>query len=353
MGYCTNCGAALGGGRFCTSCGAPTGTPATASAPGHPVPGGDERAAERTTERTSERPAESTAPRLPPVPPAPASPPPGRSGSPVVPPTPQAGAGGHGGPRYPLFADEVDSATRPVPVVPADEGPTGHRDARRGFPVWAMALAVAVALLVVVGGIYAVTRGGDDDTAGGSGSTPTSGSGEESEGSSTPPQQSGDTPGDLAGQSTATGPRPIPPGRDLKNRPVTYPPANMLDDDTTTAYRMPGDASGATITFELPKKAVISEVGLINGYAKKDRAGNRTVDWYAKNRKILEVEWLFDDGSSVVQNLRTEPVLQTIVVNDISTRTIRMRIVQVSAPGKPPLRKDVTAISDVLLRGKP
>ena len=95
---------------------------------------------------------------------------------------------------------------------------------------------------------------------------------------------------------------------------MTYPPANMLDDDTTTAYRMPGDASGSTITFVLPKEAVISEVGLINGYAKKDRAGNRTVDWYAKNRKILEVEWLFDDGSSVVQNLRTEPVLQTIVV---------------------------------------
>ena len=348
MGYCTNCGAVLGVGRFCTSCGAPTGAAATASAPPSPAPGHDER----TTERTAERPAESTAPRLPPVPPAPTGPPPRSSGA-VVPPPPQAGAGGHGTPRYPLFADEVDSATRAVPVVPADDGPTGHRDRRRGFPVWAMALAVAAALLVGVGGIYAVTRGGDDDTAGGAGTTPTSATGEESKDSSTPPTQSGDTPGDLAGQSTASGPRPIPPGRDLKNRPVTYPPANMLDDDTTTAYRMPGDASGSTITFTLPEKSVISEVGLINGYAKKDRAGKRTVDWYAKNRKILEVEWLFDDGSSVVQNLRTEPVLQTIVVDDVSTRTIRMRIVEVSAPGKPPLRKDVTAISDVLLRGKP
>ena len=103
----------------------------------------------------------------------------------------------------------------------------------------------------------------------------------------------------------------------------------------------------------LPEEAVISEVGLINGYAKKDRGGTRTVDWYAMNRKILEVEWLFDDGTTVAQNLRTEPVLQTIVVDDVSTRTIRMRIVEVSAPGKPPLRKNVTAISDVLLRGEP
>ena len=134
---------------------------------------------------------------------------------------------------------------------------------------------------------------------------------------------------------------------------MAYPPANMLDDDLATAYRMPGDASGETVVFTLPEEAEISEVGLVNGYAKKDAGGSRTVDWYPLNRRILKVEWVFDDGTTIPQDLRTEPVLQTIVVDKVRTSTISLRILEVSPPGAGALRKNATAISDVLLRGTP
>ena len=76
------------------------------------------------------------------------------------------------------------------------------------------------------------------------------------------------------------GPKPLAPGTDLDGNRVSYPPQNMLDDDLATAYRIQGDASGATITFTLPRESVISEVGMVNGYAKKDSTNGRTVDWY-------------------------------------------------------------------------
>ena len=83
----------------------------------------------------------------------------------------------------------------------------------------------------------------------------------------------------------------------------------------------------------LPEEAEISEVGLVNGYAKQDTSGSRSVDWYALNRKILKVEWVFDDGTTISQDLRTEPVLQTIVVDKVRTSTISLRILEVSPPG--------------------
>ena len=51
--------------------------------------------------------------------------------------------------------------------------------------------------------------------------------------------------------------------------------------------------------------------------------------------------------------LRTEPVLQTIAVDEVRTSTISLRILEVSPPGAGALSKNVTAISDVLLRGAP
>ena len=339
MNFCTNCGAERVVGRFCTNCGAPSTAPATPAgdtaerpAVGRAAPPAQERA----TERTSERPAV-------------------RAGvTPVEPPPAYTGQFGDGS-RYPLYADEVDSAT-----APADAPPTGHRDDRvRSFPVWLPVVAVLVVLAMVVG-VWMLTRdGGNGDTAGDepttdapSASQPSDSDPSAEEEPSSPPAPAGN-PADLAGDSTATGPKPLAPGQDLGGNPVAYPPANMLDDDLATSYRMPGDASGETVVFTLPEEAEISEVGLVNGYAKKDTGGSRTVDWYPLNRRILKVEWVFDDGTTVAQDLRSEPVLQTIAVDKVRSSTISLRILEVSPPGAGSMSKNVTAISDVLLRGAP
>ncbi len=326
MNFCTSCGAARVVGRFCTNCGAPI-TPSTT--PGNATGSGSD---------TAERPAVRSAITG-------VEPPPAHTGRLAA------------GSRYPLFADEVDPATEVDPAGPPTP-PTPHRDDRRRLPPWLPVAAVAVVLAIVAGIWLLGGEDGSDDASGtppdvgSSASEPPAGEPEADEDPTAPSAPDG-SPADLAAESTVTGPAPLPPGRDLSGRPVSYPPSNMLDDDLATAYRVRGDASGETLTFTLPGEAEISEVGLVNGYAKKDTSGSRNVDWYPLNRKVLKVEWVFDDGSTVSQDLRAEPVLQTIVVDKVRTSTISLRILEVSPPGTGALRKDVTAISDVLLRGMP
>jgi hypothetical protein len=212
--------------------------------------------------------------------------------------------------------------------------------------VLVLALAGSAAI-----GTWLAGQGSDDDGSGGSTTGSPSASPAEPTSPTGPTQGAGD-PGDLAATASATGPRPIPPGLDLNNNRVTYPATNMLDDDPESAYRLPGDASGAVITFELAEISIVRQVGLINGYTKVDTSGGSTVDWYPRNRRILRVQWSFDDGTTVEQALDPEiRELQLIEVDDIETRTVQLTIVEVGAPGSGPRARDVTAISDVLLLG--
>jgi hypothetical protein len=124
----------------------------------------------------------------------------------------------------------------------------------------------------------------------------------------------------------------------------------MLDGRAGTAWEMPGDGTGRVLTFDLAGRTHLTEVGLINGYAKTAEVGGRKVDWYAGNRRVLEVEWLFDDGTSVRQDLARTRRPQTVEV-DVDTSTVRLRIVEVSAPGTGRTGRDMTPISEVLLAG--
>jgi hypothetical protein len=124
----------------------------------------------------------------------------------------------------------------------------------------------------------------------------------------------------------------------------------MLDGDPTTAWQMPGDGTGKVLTFTLAKKTHLSEVGLVNGYAKTGEQGGEKVNWYAGNRRVLEVQWLFDDGSEVSQTLKVTTKLQTTDV-DVTTKTVRLRLVEVSGPGKGKAARNTTPISEVGLTG--
>lgn len=310
MNYCTNCGAGLGLGRFCTNCGAPVAPP-----------------------------AERTAPR------------------PTV--APDAASGS----RYPLFADQVGTSVRgwpavsepvsapPPPVAPPLAPlptPSPHRGRRGNGALWILLLLVAMLAAAVIG-VWLATRGSDDGEPGGSPDRSPSVTQGGGSGSDQP-----ELPGagiDLSEDASVDGPEPVRPGVDLAGNPVTYPASNLLDDDTETAYRMPGDATGAVIRFALPEEGTVTAVGLVNGYAKSDSRGGRTVDWYAKNRRVLKVEWRFDDGTTVVQDLLQNPRLQVEEIPAEVTSTIELRILEVSPPGTGALAKNVTAISDVLIHG--
>jgi len=307
MSYCTHCGHQVDAGRFCTQCGASL--------------------AEQWRTDTAER--ELTA-VLEPVLIQPAI-------EPIVQDAPPSTV-------RPLYADEavpvVTTQTAVVPVVvPAEAtqvtrvtqvGQPDEVDRSRGHLV-VLAGAAAVVLLFVVAWMVGHALSGEPGSPDGSGT----------------PTVSGDVV-DLTRGASASAPETARPNLDLTGDLVRYEASNLLDGVPSTAWRMDGDGSGETLTITLPGPSVVTRVGLVNGYAKVDHdSRDRVTNWYDRNRRILEVEWIFDDGTTVVQHLDETRRMQSLEVGPVSTSTIQLKIMIVTRPGD----RDYTAISDVLVEG--
>ncbi|KQW53351.1 hypothetical protein ASC77_03450 [Nocardioides sp. Root1257] len=314
MTDCANCGHPLGIGRYCTNCGQPVGAAASAPASSPAVDDLDWRT--DTAERAPVRPA----------PPVPDDVPP----PPAWTPPPAA--------RFPLFADEVDDAPATEDdVVPP---PQTHRHRSRPWGAW-LAAAVAVVLVLVVG-TWLVSRGDDEPTSTPD-PTPTPPATSATEQPSPDEESSSAAPVGLTAESRVTVPETAGPGQDTEGKPVDYEAANMLDGVPETCWRMPGDGTGEELVVTLPGNTRLRSVGMINGYAKQ----GGDIDWYHGNRRIQQVEWVFDDGTTVPQTLGDTASVQSVDV-DVTTTTITLRLVKVSAPGKGSSRRDFTAISDLL-----
>jgi hypothetical protein len=325
MTTCVSCGREVGVGRFCTQCGHPLGA-----------------AASRTG--TAERPAVRA-----PLPPSPSGPPPSASpppsGPPPSAPPPTAPGGVPTPPRFPLFADEAAATTLTQPAVPAPEepapetveAPAAHRGSRRPWGWWVVVTVVLV--LVAALGIWLLT---DDDSSGGSTA------GEQPGGRAAAP--TGLAPaGDVTSSARVEVPATAPPNQDVEGNTVDYVGANMLDGVPETCWRMAGDGTGSKIVVALHQRTRLRSVGLINGYAKTALdAQGRPLDWYHGNRRVQEVEWVFDDGTTVRQRLRETTAVQSVDV-DVTTRNVTLRLLRVSPPGSGRAARDYTAISDLLL----
>lgn len=256
----------------------------------------------------------------------------------------------------------TDTAERPA-IAPAR--PRSHRASRAWLP-W---LAGAIALAVVAAlGVWLLLADGSDpdlvaDDPGAAQTEQTPAPDREPtkepkkpdrpQPSKSPPRKPA-RPTDVVRLATASVPATAAPGTDFDGNVVRYEARNMLDGVPTTCWRMPGDGSGETITVELAEETRLRSVGLINGYAKtaSDDSG-RSLDWYAGNRRILGVEWVFDDGSVVAQELTETRRLQTIRIDPVTTSTVELRLTTVTAPGAGPSRRNYTAISDMALVGTP
>jgi hypothetical protein len=295
---CVSCGLPAGSGRFCSSCGAeiPTVTPAPPASPPAAPP---EPAYESMTSRwTSEQPS-----------------------------GPQRGAG------------------------------TG---------LWVGAAAGLVAVLLL--GTFLLLSGGGSGDPSASSSTPAptadpqasrSASTEASSPAGSSPSAPRSTaspatpPTEVAGAAVASAPSNAPGGVDLAGRPVTYVAANMVDGAPETCWRTPGDAHGTVLSFRLEQPTRITQVGLINGYAKTAFAGGRRYDWYQGDRRVLAVDWIFDDGTTVSQLFHDTRAMQSRKLPPVTTSTVQVRITAVSPPGQGPAARDDTAVSEVSLVGSP
>ncbi len=95
---------------------------------------------------------------------------------------------------------------------------------------------------------------------------------------------------------------------------------------------------------------MIDQVGLLNGYAKQDPG----YDGYPANRRITEVEWVFDDGTTVEQTLADGVRdVQLVDTGGVEATSVELHVLAVTAPGRGPSGRDYTAISEVSLLGVP
>ncbi|MGC4112402.1 MAG: hypothetical protein QM747_18675 [Nocardioides sp.] len=320
---CAHCGTpSLSGGRFCTNCGAQLGTEPT-----------NPRVLSLTTD---------TAERVYDVPPVAQQAPPAHASSPPPPATAVRLSPGPAGPAYPG---------------------QNHRQHRPGVGLWIGAASVLVAVLVI-GGFLLLHGGGDP----GASSTPpivpkphpsstspagpTSSAPSPSDTTATPSSSVKQPPTNVAGLARASAPRHGPAGVDFQGRPVTFVAANMVDERDDTCWRTPGDATGTVLTFRLDQPTRLSRVGLVNGYSKIAYSRGKSFDWYRGNRRVETVQWLFDDGSSVTQKLGFDRSLQQIPIKPVTTQVVRLRILEVSAPGHGRAARNDTAISEIFLLGR-
>lgn len=367
MAFCARCGHDLGDAPVCARCGTVATRYAEPGAAGHTsvrmralgIDAGD--TAERPAVATDTRPGRHAAP--------PVVPPPSAEPSPFVAPEPSNA-------RFPLFADEVVAPRQPPTPAVAPAAVDGRDRSMGDLLPWVF-LAVAAVGLLLVAAVWLLFRPGGDATAGdapadaaaGAAGDPdgrgaaadsdtqadeTEDEGGGSEASDTTEKARGGKSRNVAATATALVPESAPPGRDVDGRPVRYTAAQMFDGDPTTTWRMSGDGTDALITIRLAQPTEVRKVGLVNGYAKEDvdRQG-RTVRWYPRNRRITAVTWSFDDGSVLEQDLRQRPEMQLTKVDREVTRTIRLRLVDVTAPMPGRLGRDYTAISEIRIKGVP
>ena len=139
------------------------------------------------------------------------------------------------------------------------------------------------------------------------------------------------------------------PGVDSSGAAVTYEPQHTLDFYPDTAWRCPGSAIGAQLTFSFSGPVTIATVGLVPGYAKIDPADG--TQRFTENRTVTAVTWRYENGTFAQQipaptSSMTDGRLPTPVQTD--------RIVlEISGTGNDGAVRDFTAISDVRFTGHP
>ena len=126
-------------------------------------------------------------------------------------------------------------------------------------------------------------------------------------------------PVDVAGLARATPPDTAPPSRDVAGNAVRYEAANMLDGQPDTAWRMPGDATGQEVLFRL---AVTHDDHRGGTDQRLRRRSTPATTATAPTGASRAVEWVFDDGTVVPQDLAdTTRGVQGVAVGDVVSST--------------------------------
>jgi len=148
--------------------------------------------------------------------------------------------------------------------------------------------------------------------------------------------------------ASVTAPRSAPDSADAAGRTTSYEAANMLDGRAGTAWRMEGSGVGESITFTFDATVRLTEVAVINGFAKTDPSDG--TDRYEQGRRITAVTWTFTTANgpvAVSQDLLDgDRDLQRLAVAPVEATAVELTIDDVTSPGAGG-RFDRTAVSEV------
>lgn len=330
---CVNCGSELGVGRYCLNCGHRIGEPAPqAPASLEPAPHAPAEPA----------PVEAAEPEQvePPALPVQAADP-----TPVPPVTPVTRKRRETRARA---ASDWDPREELLPYQEVDD--LRHDDPLRGraWIAWVLGAVLLVGLVFVLLETFGAAGDGEDDTATDPATSAATTPAPESEDSGTDAPTGVGERLNLATAAAFAVPATGEPTTDFDGTLVAYEASQMADGNTTTTWRMAGDATGQAVILTLAEPAVVQRVGIVNGYAKQV-AG---VDWYPNNRRILSVTWSFEDGTSVEQTFAESPTMQRLKVPPVQTGSVTLTITSVTPPGLGSLGRDYTAISEVEVTGR-
>ncbi|HEY5821423.1 MAG TPA: hypothetical protein VIT20_05580, partial [Propionibacteriaceae bacterium] len=105
-----------------------------------------------------------------------------------------------------------------------------------------------------------------------------------------------------------------------------------------------------TVIFTFPADTTITELGLVNGYAKVDPASG--AHRYGEYRRITKVTWTFPNGVTVPQTLTDgNESTQSVTVPDQQATQVVMTIDATTAPGSKEATRDAVLVSEVAFAG--
>lgn len=133
-----------------------------------------------------------------------------------------------------------------------------------------------------------------------------------------------------------------PSGIDACNRTQFYDPQNVLDGDSSSAWRVVGSGVGSALSFRLAGPAHITQLGLIPGFTKIDPCDG--VNRFPQNRRVTSVTWSLG-GQTYTQSLMDSPTMQTIPVDAVASE-VTLRITGDTGEAM----RDFTAITEVAIR---
>ncbi|GAB4204705.1 MAG: hypothetical protein OHK0022_30110 [Roseiflexaceae bacterium] len=129
---------------------------------------------------------------------------------------------------------------------------------------------------------------------------------------------------------------------------MRYDPSNVIDRQSDTAWRVPGDGVGESLTIDFSQPAILVEIHLIPGYDKIDPYDG--TDRFYQNRRVKRVRFEFSDGTSQEGDLRDDRSLQMLQIRPVLTSSVRIVILETYEPlaSQP---RDFTPISEIVMIG--